>query len=268
MVSGALRAGVRPFCEEACVAYRQLCAVTFAAVGLFIAACGGESTTATKGGAATDSGKQPPINGDQPTNSASDTPPANGDAPPTSTQRPPASSDTPAGTGGVGVVCQRFCKAVSDLGERCGSDAMSSVGMDDVCDDLKCEGIPPTPCDTELVGVFDCALDLLEQVCSAAQPSSPGSGGGAGAGKPSSTDICTKELAAVQECAKANGLDTGSDDDEGDNGDGPPKMMPAVSCSPAGGCGNCGTACATCLCKAAGDATKAQACTENECLAP
>ena len=248
------------------MAYRNFCAVTFAALGLVLVACGGGTASAGKSGV----GDQAPINGDQAPDSASDAPPANGDAPPPSMQRPPGSSEAPAGSSGrVSTVCQQFCNAVDNLGGRCGGDAMSSVGMDNVCEGFSCESFPPTPCDSELVGVFDCALGLLDQVCQAVS-SANGSGGSRTSGPTVDKDFCKKELDAVTSCAEANGLSAeaeGSDDDDddaGDNDNGTP-TTPAASCTIAGGCGNCGSACLTCFCKANGDVTKSQACSQNEC---
>jgi hypothetical protein len=210
-------------------------------LGVVSVGCGGESASSAR---SSPGGEHPPTSADQPPNSASD-PVPNSDDTPSSSDAPPGSADAPAGAGGSGRlvdVCQRFCRAFEDLVGRCSMpDDMIDVG--EVCpDDTSCQVPANYPCLDEATKVFDCLIDTLENVCVDQQQVE--------------SNFCEAELKLTTDCAKANGLDDGSDDDDPPGNDDPRP----TDCAGAGQ-----DACSICICNAGSDPTKQQACIMGAC---
>lgn len=99
------------------MAYRQLCAVTFAVLGLGVAACGGGPAASQ-----TDDGSdQPPSSVDQAPVS-SEKPPGNPDQPPGNPDQPPSNPDQPPSGNPTGnpppnqpnADCQALCEQYGD----------------------------------------------------------------------------------------------------------------------------------------------------------
>jgi hypothetical protein len=229
------------------VAYRHLFSTSFVALGLALAACGGDVASAGDNrGNATD--QAPSSSGDQPPRST-DQPPVSGDRPPGSTEKPPASADDPAGPGGgrLGPLCTEFCAAIDQVVDECGMND-GEVAMDSLCsEEVSCEQIPATPCDAELADFLGCFIRELGGLCEAVTPGTDGQ-----PRAPSADDLCQPETRAVQACAEANGLE------DGDGNGGPGGETPRV-CTPMGGCA-CEDDCMTCTCRAGSDTSKIQAC--------
>ena len=108
------------------------------------------------------------------------------------------------------------------------------------------------PCENEIAGLFECALDNLALVCAPSGQDTPGDQP-ASAPLPQSAAACQAALTAFTSCAEANHLN-----DTTDNTDQNP---------PGGGDCNQGNACTKCVCKAGSDTTKLLAC-ESDCANP
>ena len=225
------------------MAYRQLCAVTFAVLGWVTVGCGGGTATTT---ATNTNDQQPPNNTNQPPSNADQA--TNPDKTPPSVDTPPASSEAPAGSGGgLSALCKKICSTLSTFAGDC-SSGMTTVGMTDLCSaDVKCDIPGDIPCQTEIADEFDCVFSNLADICSGAQ----------GAGNAAQAQPCRDVGRAYTKCAQANGL-TGSTDTPTDPG------KPAAACTTAGGCA-CATDCATCGCKAGTDLAKIEACATAAC---
>ena len=100
------------------MAYRQLCAVTFAVLGLTTVGCGGG--TSSNGTNAPAGEQEPPTNADQAPNNATDTA-TNPDVAPSNPDGAPSSSDDTAGSGGgrLGALCQKVCSTLTTLADDC-----------------------------------------------------------------------------------------------------------------------------------------------------
>lgn len=228
------------------MAYRQLCAVTFATLGWLAVACGGNTGT----NAAPDATEeQPPSNQDQAPNDTDTA--SNPDQTPGNTDAPPSNVDDPAGSGGGGrltALCERICDTIETLAEDC-SDGMTDIGMGEACKaPVNCQIPVDTPCVDEIADAFDCIFENLATICSDA----PGEGQQGPQAKP-----CQDVGRRFTMCAEQNGL-TDPDPGEG-NGNGNQR-----DCTEAGGC-ECPTECATCSCEAGSDLEELQACATGAC---
>ncbi len=233
------------------MAYRQFCALTFAALGWIAVACGGSTGT----NAAPDATEeQPPGNPDQAPSDSDQA--SNTDRPPTSSDQPPSDTD-PAGPGGGGrltALCEKICSTISTLANECG-DGMATVGMGNVCsDDIKCEIPPDLPCVNELADAFDCVFVNLAAICSSADDNNPESPG---------FEPCQAVGSAYTTCARANGLI----EEDGNNGNGNGNGNNPPACSQDGGC-DCTNDCSECTCEAGTNSTALSACLEGACAMP
>jgi hypothetical protein len=156
LLNDAARAGARPETRRLCVAYRQLFAVTFAALGLVTVGCGSGSA----GAVATDAEEQqPPANQDQP--------PTNGDQAPINRDQPPRTSGGLPGGGGSAVgACQAFCSSVAGLdckggGVNQAARLVCGTGCKIPAEDVACEGqiAAAIGCLQGVVGLCTDALD-------------------------------------------------------------------------------------------------------------
>lgn len=226
------------------MAYRQLCAVTFAVLGLVASGCGSGPGNAVASGSGDG---QAPSNADQPpSSSGSDQAPVSSDQGPPSSETAPPSSEVAAGTGGgLGALCQSFCQTIADLGGRC-ADNMLDLETG-ICDGASACQVPAnTPCQAELAEAFRCLIDGLAQVCTMDQ-SGPGNGNG-NAAKPAG--ICQDVLNDVETCAQAHGAIT----DGGGTQQG---------CFAQGGC-HCDDDCMKCQCEAGTDIDKLVECASSD----
>jgi hypothetical protein len=238
------------------VAYRQLCSVTFAVLGLVAFGCGGNTTASTATGS-TPAGEQPPGNPDQ-APSGADQAPTSSDTPAANTDGPPASSETPAGSGAggkLGALCQQLCSSIDQAVNQC-SQGKLKLGMDDLCSS-SCD-IPPTvlPCESELASLLQCFIGNLGSLCVA---SGDNNGQDPVPAAQPTVNQCDAAATAAQACAKANHIDTS---DMGMNMDPNPPGGPG----PVADC-TTGAACTQCICNAGADATKVQACA-TACATP
>jgi hypothetical protein len=230
------------------VAYRQLCAVTFAMLGWAAVACGGGTATNARPDATEE---QPPTNGDQAPNDTDTA--SNTDQPPANSDSPPNNAGEPAGSGGgrLEQLCKRICDTIETLAEDC-SDGMTDVGMGDACSaEVNCQIPPSTPCQDEIADAFDCIFANLAIICS----DEPGQGPGQGPAARPCNDVAKR----LTDCARDNGLTDPPDDNGNGNGNDPPP-----SCTPMGGC-ECATECLTCGCEAGNDLEELQACGTGAC---
>lgn len=232
------------------MAYRQLCAVTFAMLGWVAVACGG----GTASNAAPDATEeQPPTNPDQADNDT-ETPP-NPDAPPSNPEQPPNNDSDAAGSGGgrLEQLCHRICDTLDTLVDDC-SDGMTDIGMGEACSaEVNCQIPPNTPCQNEIADAFDCIFANLATICSPDQGPGEGPGQGGPAAKP-----CNDVAKRFTDCARDNGL-VDTPDDNGNGNNNPPR-----SCTTQGGC-ECDTECLTCGCEAGSDLEALQACSTGVC---
>jgi hypothetical protein len=239
------------------VAYRQLCAVTFAVLGWVTVGCG--AGTASHVG--TDaSEEQPPANTDAPPSNSDQA--TNPDTTPANPDKPPTSADAPAGTGGgLSALCKRICSSLASFADDCNS-GMDTIGMGDICSaDVDCQIPGDIPCQNEIADAFDCVFTNLAAICSA-DNQGPGNGDAAQA------EPCRDVGEAYNKCARANGqpgTGTGNGNGNGNgNGTAGGPGNPAAACTTAGGC-ECGTPCLNCLCEAGSDLTASQACGTGAC---
>lgn len=227
------------------MAYRRLCAVTFAVFGLLAAGCGGDTNTNVSG---SDPAQQPPINKDQPPSSSDQA--SNPDQAPSNPDQPINNETQPAGTGGggrLGALCQDLCNSIEQLGDKC-SNGMASMGDTKSLCSAGCV-VPASilPCEKEISDVFSCLIDNLQLLCTAVNnedQSQPGRD------PQPNASTCQDAVKSYTTCADAHGLN----DDNTDNN--------AVKCSKAGGC-DCPTDCASCTCDAGTDQDKLAACLDS-----
>jgi hypothetical protein len=149
-------------------------------------------------------------------------------------------------------LCQQFCDDLTNVADNC-NRGTGSLKMDNICSASQRCVFPAgfAVCETQISNLFKCAIDNLQVLCAVTQQQAGDSGGGPGqdpAPLPQQTSPCQDVLKAFTTCADANHL---GDDMTTD-------PMPVC---------NSGNACSDCLCTAAGDATRAQACA-NLCVAP
>lgn len=234
------------------MAYRQLCSVTLAVLGLALG-CGGSTGTSTGSGSTT-AGEQPPNNPDAPLTSG-DQAPASADAPPSSPDSPPVSADAPAGsgTGGrLGGLCRQICTSLAGALDHCSQgDSMATLSVD--CGAADACQVPPEilPCENQFVAVFQCLIDNVAMLCPAAEQGQGQDAAG------STAALCVDSAKAAQACATAHHIDLGSN-----------MMGMTNDMNPPGADCTRGNACTQCFCKAAGDATKTEACFMGDCANP
>jgi len=212
------------------VAYRQLCAVTFAVLGWVTVGCGsGSGSLAVPD--VTD--EQPPANPDQPTNNASDHT-SNADQPPANPDRPLHEPSGLPGTGdsGAETACRALCDSIKDKDCKGPSGAVTRA----ICNTGCVLSAAQQPCAAEFAAAISC-LGGLDGLCTDALTEDQAAS-------------CDNAFDAADECDKAH---QPPDDDEG-----PP-------CSAARGC-ECGNdACMTCACEAGTDSDALAACLTDVC---
>jgi hypothetical protein len=163
-LKGASRADGVPE-EEACVAYRQLCAVAFVMFGLVGVACGGDTT-----GSAAQPGPgdgAPPSADDAPPSSSDEAPPSSDDAPPSSADTPPGSADSPGGNGGrIQQLCEDACRVLEQISQCPGNelDPMTRQACDSGACAMAIDPAVPIPCLDQIESLFDC-FTRLPNVC-------------------------------------------------------------------------------------------------------
>jgi hypothetical protein len=233
------------------VAYRQLCAVTFAVLGLVAVGCGGGTSSAGATGA---TGEQPPTNPDQAPDNTNDTA-TNPDVAPTNPDAVPGSSEDTAGSGSGGRLtglCKKLCSTLSTLADDC-SNGMTMLGMEDACSaEVNCQIPANFPCQDEIADAFECLFDNLALICSPTTSENENQG--------PASQACQDVARKFTSCADAH--DLGGDTDPG-NGNGPGNQR---SCTEAGGC-ECDSECLTCFCEAGTDADEQAACATT-CATP
>jgi hypothetical protein len=238
------------------VAYRQLCSVTFAVLGLVAFGCGGNTnSTAATGSTPSDN---PPANADAPPTGA-DQAPGSTETPPANPDSPPATADTPAGNNGLGALCQQVCSSINQAVNRC-SQGMDELGMDDLCDGANACKVPPAvlPCANQIAGLFQCFIDNVALLCAATgndNNQDPGPGQDPAPTPTASAKLCDDSLNNAEACFKANHIDT-SDDNMNMNMD------------PNGPDCTRGNACVQCTCNAGTDTTKLGMCATGACAPP
>jgi hypothetical protein len=210
--------------------------MTFVAMALVAIGCSGGAGTAVS---ASSNDTQPPANPDQPPSSASDQAPSSSDQPPANPDTAPGGAAISSGAGNLGGLCQKLCKSVADLGDRC-TKLSVGVSLDKACGGANpCQVPANTPCQSEIAALFSCVIDNLDLVCVASGDN------GNSAMKPQAT-ACEDALKSFGSCSDAQ-----------DNaGAGMVK-----NCTPQGDC-ECTDDCQKCVCKAAGDLQKSTACVE------
>ena len=214
------------------MAYRQLCAVTFAVLGWVTVGCGsGSGSVAVPD--VTD--EQPPANPDQPPNNASDRT-SNADQPPANPDQPPNDPDGLPSTGGGGGAesqCRAFCDSIKDKDCTGPSGAITRA----VCNTGCVLTAEQRSCATEIAAAISC-LDGLNGLC---------------------TDAFTEdEAAACEDAFDAADACEDAHQPPDDNNNGPP-------CSAAGGCACGDNACMTCRCQAGTDTDALAACLTGAC---
>jgi hypothetical protein len=232
------------------VAYRQLCAVTFAVLGWLAVGCGGGTGS---NAAANATEQQPPSNSDQPPSNTDQA--SNPDQAPSSSDTPPSSADDTAGSGNggrLGALCQQFCQTLSQVANDCSGDML---GMQDFCSgDAVCQVPADVPCQTEIGDAFSCIIDNIKGICSA-----PAQGSDA----PNGAVPCEDTVKGLTTCL--DGATNGGGGNNNGNGNG--NGNTPGSCSAAGGC-DCATDCLSCLCDAGTDSNAVQECSLGVCSAP
>jgi hypothetical protein len=216
------------------VAYRQLCAVTFAVLGWVTVGCGSGSGSLATSDVTED---QPPANPDRPTNNASDRT-SNADQPPANPDQPPSDPDGLPSTGGGGgnaeALCQAFCDGIK------GKDCNGPSGLGGVvrllCNSGCVLSAEDQACASEIAQAISC-VSGLSTLCTEAFTEDQG-------------DVCQDVFDAARACDEAH-------QPPDDNNDGPP-------CSTARGC-DCGNACETCGCLAGTNADALAACLTGAC---
>jgi hypothetical protein len=214
------------------VAYRKLYAVALISLG--VAACGsGEGRIAA--GSVDDglpyaSGDQAPYDDDQP--------PGNEDQPPSNPDQPP-SDDGPGGTtspGGATGPLVAACRALCDAAAECADGLSNEVpGLSQACESgCTVPAGTVVPCPNELAAVWVCSGES-GLICAGDQ-----------AGPGQAENACRAEAQAFGQCLEAQEPD---DDPE-----------PVGNCTQMGGCENCGSQCATCVCEAGSDTDDLAAC--------
>ncbi len=226
------------------MAYRKLCAVTFAVLGFIAVGCGGD-TNANQ--SSPEAEKQPPSNADQPPGDSDQA--SNADPTPSNPDQASNNATDPAGTGGggrLGALCQQLCSSLDKLADHCGDMPM----MGDTKALCSTECVVPAnilPCEREIADVFTCLLDNLELFCADAnQQNPPGRDA-----QPAAATPCQDIAKTYTKCAEVHGV---TDGDTGGN--------KAPKCSTDGGC-DCPTACSTCGCEAGTDADALAACADT-----
>lgn len=230
------------------MAYRQLCAVTFAVLGFITVGCGAGTSSAV-GTDATE--EQPPANTDQAPNNAGDAA-SNPDKPPSNPDRAPTSSEDPAGSGGGGrltALCDQICSTLETIANDCDIGMGTGMGgMEEVCSgDVQCQVPADLPCQNEIADAFECIFDNLALICADDDQEGPGG---------PMAEPCRDVGRALTQCTDANEpVGPGPGDGPGNQG----------NCTAAGGCERCENECATCSCEAGTDLTALQACAAGAC---
>jgi hypothetical protein len=218
--------------------------------------CGG-STGTSNGSGSTTASDQPPSNPDAP-RASGDQAPSSADAPPSGPDSPPVSADTPAGsgTGGrLGGLCRQICTSLADAIDHCNQgDSMAKLSVD--CGGADACQVPAEvlPCENQLVAVFQCFIDNVAMLCPAGGQNADQGQGQDPAG--STAALCVDSANAAQACATAHHIDLGSNMMDMTNNMN--MKPPAADCTK-------GNACTQCMCKAANDATKIEACFTGDC---
>jgi hypothetical protein len=210
------------------VAYRRLCAVTFAVLGWVTVGCG------SGGGpnAATDAiDEHPPGSRDQPTNNASDPAPRSEQAPLNPDQPPNEAGGLPSqGGSDAEGQCRAFCAGIQ--GNDCAGAGKLTAAVRAVCQSGCVLSAQERLCANEIAGAIGC-LRSLSGLCTDAFDDNQ-------------DDACDASFQAVDTCEEAN-----EPDDQG-------------ACTTAGGC-ECETACETCGCNAGTDIQALTACATGVC---
>jgi hypothetical protein len=212
------------------VAYRRLCAVTFAVLGWVTVGCGSGSGP----DASTDAiDEHPPGNREQPTNNATDPAPRSEQAP-INPDQPPDSADGLPSQGGGGEVegqCRAFCDSIE--GKDCTGAGNLTAAIREVCQSGCVLSTQDRLCVSEIAGVVGC-LNSLSGLCTDAFDEDQ-------------SGACDVSFRAFNACEEANE----PDDTQG-------------ACNIAGGC-ECETACQTCGCFAGNNAQALAACVTGAC---
>ncbi len=219
------------------MAYRQLCAVTFAVLGFVAVGCGGDTNTRPS---SSEAEQQPPSNSDQPPSNSDQA--SNSDPVPSNTDQPPNNATDPAGSGGsgrLGTLCQQLCTSLDQLDSRC--DRMPMMGDTNALCSSECQ-VPANilPCEDEIADVFSCLLDNLQLYCPMTDREDP-----PGKQNPA-TMACEDIIKTYNKCAAAHGI-THDEDSK------------APKCSVAGGC-DCPSDCMACTCAAGNNRADLAAC--------
>jgi hypothetical protein len=227
------RAGARLEKRRLYVAYRQLCAVTFAVLGWVTVGCGSGSGAVAVADVTED---QPPANPDRPTNNASDRT-SNPDQPPANPDQPPSDPDGLPSTGGGGGNAEALCRAFCDSIE--GKDCTGQSGLGGavrfLCNSGCVLSAEDQVCANEIAQAISC-ISGISTICTDDF-------------NDDQRDVCKREFDAVEACEEAH--------------EPPDDNVPP--CSTAGGC-ECGNdACDTCRCQAGTNVEALAACITGAC---
>lgn len=211
------------------MAYRQLCAVTFAVLGWVTVGCGSGSGAVAVADVTED---QPPANPDRPTNNVSDRT-SNPDQPPANPDQPPNDSNGLPSTGGSGAegICRAFCDSIKEKDCKGPSAAITRA----LCNTGCVLSAEQQACATEIAAAISCLSHL--------------------------NGLCTEEFTENDAAACRDTFDAADACDEAHQ---PPDDDGGPPCSPAGGC-ECGNACQTCGCLAGTNTEALAACVTGVC---
>jgi hypothetical protein len=163
------------------VAYRQLCAVTFAVLGWVTVGCGsGSGPNASPNPI----DEHPPGNRDQPTNNATDRLPINPDQPSNSS----SGSPNQAGGGAAEGQCRTFCASIQ--GKDCTGAGKLTAAIRVACESGCVLSAQDQLCASQIAGALGC-LSNLSGLCTDAFDEDQ-------------DDACDTAFKAVDDCEKAN----------------------------------------------------------------
>ena len=163
------------------MAYRQLCAVTFAVLGWVTVGCGsGGGPDATPDPI----DEHPPGNRDQPINNAADRPPTDPDQPPNNSGGLP----NQGGGGNAEGQCRAFCASIQ--GKDCMGAGNLTAAIRQACQSGCVLTAQQRLCANEIAGVISC-LSRLSGLCTDAFDEDQ-------------EDACDASFRAVDDCEEAN----------------------------------------------------------------